>query len=78
MSIETPKNSDLGDNEGWDINRALAEINVIKQRVMTTGAVDIEREALDELMTEVGRGLITPADGVAKARSIERERQDYH
>ncbi len=58
---------------------ALAEIEAIKAEITATGAHDnSELEALTGISAAVAAGTMTPKEGVARARTLQRSRQDDH
>lgn len=64
--------------KGPGVQDAIAEIGVIQQRIMATGAVDTEPNDLSELVKKIQGGQILPSEAIAQAREIEDGRQNYH
>ena len=60
------------------VSEAIAEIGLVGQRIMATGAVDTEPEDLQRLMADVRSGKTEPAEAVMQARALEEGRQSYH
>jgi|GEM_PF-6176598 len=65
-------------NERFDVNTALAEIGLIRQKIMTGGRADSEPTELNQLIIDVRNSKVTPEDGVLRARQIELARQEDH
>ena len=53
-------------------------IEGIRAEIMATGAVDVEQEALNEIILELKGGKITEEEAIQKARTVQQNRQDYH
>lgn len=73
MSMES-----LGSNGKVGVPEALAELQVIRQRIAATGAVDTEHDDLARLMADLEAQKIAPEDAILKARALEDARQNYH
>jgi hypothetical protein len=76
MSIERPAS---GSEKGrMDLNEALAEIGVLRQRAMQEGAVDAENDFFSQLIIDARNGKVSPEEAVEKARALAESRQNYH
>jgi hypothetical protein len=60
------------------INEAMNEITMIEQRIMQGGSTDVEPNMLARVRQELAAGEISPTEAIARARSVETGRQDYH
>jgi len=66
------------DEEGSEMNEAMAEIATHEARIQVMGANDSETGDLIRIRREMTDGKITPDQGVARAYEILNSKQDYH
>lgn len=59
------------------VKNPATEIEAIKQRILSTGAVDSEPKSLDDILDKLRSGKLTGKEAVMRAREIEASRQDY-
>ncbi len=55
-----------------------AEISEMLNQIMLEGAVDSEKNAFDEILSDLKSGKLKPEEALAKAHSIHDKRQNYH
>ncbi|MEX2054216.1 MAG: hypothetical protein WD883_03235 [Candidatus Colwellbacteria bacterium] len=56
----------------------LVVIEAIRNEMMQGGAVDVENSSLDEIISKLQKGELTPEQAIEAARFIQANRQDYH
>ena len=55
-----------------------AEISEMLNQIMLEGAVDSEKNAFDEILSDLKSGKLKPEEALVKAHSIHDKRQNYH
>ena len=60
------------------LETAMQEIQSIMSQINAMGANDYEMSALQQLLTQLASGVITPAAAITAARNIRDSKQAYH
>ena len=60
------------------VTEAVAQINLILQRIYQEGSFDSEPNQLRQILERLGQNKITPVDALKEASLLESRRQSYH
>lgn len=57
---------------------AIAEIMAIESQIMQSGSVDSEIDSINQILTKLNKGEISPEQALELVKKMDDSRQNYH